>query len=307
MRPGPFMKALVRTHDGLHLTADRPTPQPGIGEVLIEVTAFSISSRDFAAVPGRIVGGGVAGKVVAVGEDVPAWRLGDVVIVDPGLGSDNAARGPLGIDRDGGAAEFLVVSAFDACASSPSLAGDTLPLLADFYSQAERVLTWARLYRDESIIILGAEQGSGPAAVELAALRGAHVYVTAQGWAHPALKALGARQTESSLDELAIKEANVIADFRMACTSMDCLSSLVADGVYVSFKGEVARTFGTSISATASPDIFTLETLEHLARMAEHGAVVPKAANVVDFSSLSDDLTGLFNARQIGPTVVRIG
>ncbi|WP_292593584.1 alcohol dehydrogenase catalytic domain-containing protein [Mesorhizobium sp.] len=306
MEPQQFMKALVRTDSGLQLTADCPVPQPGVGEVLIKVTAFSISSRDFTGLPGQIVGSGVAGRVVALGEDVPAWRLGDVVIVDPGLGSGDGAGGLLGIDRDGGAAEFLVATAIDACASSPSLGSDTLPLLAYYYSQAERVLTWSRLYSGETIIILGAEQGSGPAAVELAALRGARVYATAEEWAHPALEELGARQVEKSADRLTVKQAHVVADFRIGCTSRDCLSNLVPDGVYVSFSGEIARTSGNPMSAIAEPDIFTMETLEHLARMAEHGAIVPKPASIVDFSSLNDSLMELFNTRQIGPTVFRI-
>ena len=74
--------------DGLHLvTLDEP--QPGPGQVAIRVHACSLNYRDQAIFKGRYMGGPVpsaivplsdgAGEVIAVGEGVSRFRVGDRV------------------------------------------------------------------------------------------------------------------------------------------------------------------------------------------------------------------------------------
>ncbi|MES0041806.1 alcohol dehydrogenase catalytic domain-containing protein [Mesorhizobium sp. M0091] len=304
------MRALVRTTDALEVREDCPVRRPRAGEVLVKVMAFSLSQQELngdftGGDKGRIVGSGVAGKIVSVGEDVPAWRLGDIVIIDPGLGRREGG-GLLGIDRDGGAADYLVASAVDACAVAAGLATNILPLLASHYSLAERVLTWGRLYSSEIVLIIGADYGAGPAAVELAVARHAHVYAVAGQWAHSSLAELGAKRIEKSLAELGQFKANVIADFRIECAWPDCFGLLGDDGTYVSAKGDIARTFAPPVSVLDEPDIFTMETLEHLARMTENGKLAPKPAKVVTFGSMKHNVTGIFSEQQLGPTVVTV-
>ncbi|MER8465446.1 hypothetical protein [Mesorhizobium sp. M1396] len=302
------MRALVRTTDALEVREDCPVPRPHAGEVLVKVMAFSLSrqelSGDFTGGDKRrIVGSGVAGRIVAVGEDVPAWRLGDIVIIDPGLGR-RVGAGLLGIDRDGGAADYLVASALDACAVPAELPINILPLLSSHYSLGERVLTWARLYSGETILVLGANEGAGPAAVELAVTRHATVHAVAEDWAHNALVALGAKQVERSLAELGQFKANVIADFRAEGAWWDCSPLLEEDGIYVSSKGDIARNSAPAISALDEPDIFTMETLEHLAHMTEQRKLAPKAAKVVEFCCIMQDTSEIIPKQQLGPTVV---
>ena len=70
----------------LHL-ADRPTPDPGPGQVRVSVNAVSLNYRDLIALrnkAGRKVAGVVpcsdgAGVISAVGPDVTAWQVGDRV------------------------------------------------------------------------------------------------------------------------------------------------------------------------------------------------------------------------------------
>src|SRR5579863_441638 len=103
---------------------ERPTPQPGPGEVLVKVHAISFNYRDLLMVKGlynpklrlpRIPCSDGAGEVKAVGEGVTAWQPGDRVV---GIFMQNwldgtltaaKARGALGGDIDGMLADHAVV------------------------------------------------------------------------------------------------------------------------------------------------------------------------------------------------------
>ena len=103
---------------------ERPTPQPGPGEVLVKIHAVSFNYRDLLMVKGlynpkmqlpRIPCSDGAGEVVAVGEGVTAWKPGDRVA---GIFMQNWLDGPptpakvkgaLGGDIDGMLAEYVVL------------------------------------------------------------------------------------------------------------------------------------------------------------------------------------------------------
>jgi threonine dehydrogenase-like Zn-dependent dehydrogenase len=67
----------------------RPTPEPGPGELLIEVSHCGICGSDlhflieWGGRTGSIEGHEYSGTVVAVGPDVPDWRVGDRVVGGP--------------------------------------------------------------------------------------------------------------------------------------------------------------------------------------------------------------------------------
>ena len=104
--------------------AERATPQPGPGEVLVRVHAISFNYRDLMVVKGlynpklklpRIPCSDGAGEVAAVGEGVTAWQPGDRVA---GIFMQNwldgpptpaKAKGGLGGDIDGMLAEYVVL------------------------------------------------------------------------------------------------------------------------------------------------------------------------------------------------------
>jgi NADPH:quinone reductase-like Zn-dependent oxidoreductase len=110
--------------DALEFT-ERPTPQPGPGEVLVRLRAISLNYRDLMMVKGlynpkmklpRIPCSDGAGEVAAVGEGVSQWQPGDRVA---GIFMQNwfdgpltpaKAHGALGGDIDGMAAEFAVLN-----------------------------------------------------------------------------------------------------------------------------------------------------------------------------------------------------
>jgi NADPH:quinone reductase-like Zn-dependent oxidoreductase len=121
------MKAyeITETHgiDGLKL-ADRPTPQPGYGEVLVRVRATSLNYRDLATVKGFVPGlklpriplSDGAGEIVEVGSGVTRVKRGDRVagifmqawLAGPPI--DAYWRSALGGAIDGMLAEYVVLN-----------------------------------------------------------------------------------------------------------------------------------------------------------------------------------------------------
>ncbi|HET6169610.1 MAG TPA: NAD(P)-dependent alcohol dehydrogenase [Terracidiphilus sp.] len=105
--------------------AERTTPQPGRGEVLVKIHAVSLNYRDLLTVKGlynpklklpRIPCSDGAGEVVALGEGVSAWKTGDRVAgifmqnwLD-GPATPATTKGALGGDIDGMLAEYVVLS-----------------------------------------------------------------------------------------------------------------------------------------------------------------------------------------------------
>ncbi|CAD6584487.1 MAG: hypothetical protein TREMPRED_003850, partial [Tremellales sp. Tagirdzhanova-0007] len=74
--------------DSLQLAKEAKTPQPGHGEVLVKVKAVSLNFRDVAVlkgiypavIPDVIPCSDGAGEVVAIGEGVDKWKVGDRVM-----------------------------------------------------------------------------------------------------------------------------------------------------------------------------------------------------------------------------------
>jgi D-arabinose 1-dehydrogenase-like Zn-dependent alcohol dehydrogenase len=130
---------------------ERPTPEPGRGQVRIKVEACGICHSDVLVKEGlfpgiqypRIPGHEIAGRVDKVGADVNQWRSGQRVgvgwhgghcfVCDPCRRGDfiNCKVGKVtGISFDGGYAEYVVVPA-EAVALMPDdlAADDAAPLL----------------------------------------------------------------------------------------------------------------------------------------------------------------------------------
>ncbi len=121
------MKALViQNAFGLENLAvvDRPKPTPGANEVLIRVGAVSLNYRDLLLAKGhynprlpfpRVLGSDAAGEVIAIGEGVTRFKIGDRVANcfmpdwQTGAINDTVAKSTYGSDRDGVFAELIAV------------------------------------------------------------------------------------------------------------------------------------------------------------------------------------------------------
>ncbi|HEY2177658.1 MAG TPA: NADP-dependent oxidoreductase, partial [Caulobacteraceae bacterium] len=170
---------------------DLPRPEPGPGEVLIEVRAASVNPVDYKIREGRypavraeqlpvILGRDVAGMVAAVGEEVTRFKAGDEVFA------------MLPPDR-GGYVEWVTAPA-EVIARKPRrldmIQAASVPLAA--LTAWQGLFTFGRLEEGQKVLIHGASGGVGPFAVQFAAMKGAEVYATAAGDARALVESLGA-------------------------------------------------------------------------------------------------------------------
>lgn len=189
------MKAVVRDEYGppaVLAVAEVPTPEPGPGEVLVEVEATSINLSDWECLRGtplyaridgprrpaqRTLGSDIAGRVAAVGPDVTGFRIGNEVYGD-------------NLWRKGGFAEFAVAPA-KVLAHKPRALGfveaSTIPQAAAIATQGT-----ARVRSGDRVLINGAGGGSGSFAIQLAAQVGAHVTGVDNGGKLEFMRSLGA-------------------------------------------------------------------------------------------------------------------
>jgi NADPH:quinone reductase-like Zn-dependent oxidoreductase len=168
---------------------ERPTPQPGPGEVLIRIHAISINYRDLLMVKGlynpkmklpRIPCSDGAGEVAAVGEGVTRWKPGDRVAgafmqnwLD-GPPTPAKVKGALGGDIDGMLTEFRCFKETGLVQLPEHLSfveAATLPCAA---VTAWNALAAGNLKPGATVLILGTG-GVSIFALQLAKLMGARV------------------------------------------------------------------------------------------------------------------------------------
>jgi NADPH:quinone reductase-like Zn-dependent oxidoreductase len=235
MIPRSMKAVLLKGHGGLEqleYREDVAVPMPAAGEVLVQVGAAAVNNTDVntrigwysksvatatadaavqtasAATDGgwagnpfvfpRIQGTDVCGRIVAVGAGVSQARIGERVLVDPVLRpADGSVEnvGYVGLERDGGFAEFVAVPGGNVFRIESALTDVELASFPCAYGTAENLLTRANVVQGEVVLVTGASGGVGSAVVQLARLRGARVIaVTTREKAHDVL-ALGAQQT----------------------------------------------------------------------------------------------------------------
>jgi len=192
---------------------DFDDPEPGPGEVLIDVKASSLNHLDLfvrRGLPGvqlpHITGSDAAGTVAATGEGVIDLRRGERVLVLPTLSCgkcEYCSRGDASLCRafrilgehvQGSCCEKVVVPAANAVAIPESLSfveAAAVPLV--FVTAWRMLVRRGRLRAGEDVLILGGAAGVGTACIQIAKVAGARVIACASSAAKLDLcKELGA-------------------------------------------------------------------------------------------------------------------
>jgi putative PIG3 family NAD(P)H quinone oxidoreductase len=151
-----------------------PVPQPGLGQVLIEVAAAGVNRPDclqraggYPPPPGatNVPGLEVSGRIVAVGEGIDGLKVGDEVCA---------------LVASGGYAEYCVADAA-LCLPIPGplslLEAGGIP--ETYFTVYDNVFTRGRLAAGETLLVHGGSSGIGSTAIQLAKQAGATVYATA--------------------------------------------------------------------------------------------------------------------------------
>lgn len=171
---------------------DLPEPQPGPGQVLVNVRAASLNFRDLMMAKGqynprlpmpRVLGSDAAGDVVAVGPGVERFKVGDRVAScffqnwSDGTLTEAGARSALGGEIDGVLAERLVLSQDGAVAIPAHLGYEEAATLPCAAVTAWNALNFPRIERGETILVQGTG-GVSIFALQIAKAAGARVLVT---------------------------------------------------------------------------------------------------------------------------------
>ena len=170
--------------------AEVPDPEPGPGDVLIEVAASAVNRADllqragfYPPPPGAPPYPGLecSGHIAALGRDVTDWRVGDEVCA---------------LLTGGGYAELV------AAPAGQVLPKPTTVSLEDAAGLPEVACTvWSNVFQTtelhplDTLLIHGGGSGIGTFAIQLAAIHGARVFTTARAAKHEALRELGASVT----------------------------------------------------------------------------------------------------------------
>ncbi|HET7902346.1 MAG TPA: L-threonine 3-dehydrogenase [Candidatus Nanopelagicales bacterium] len=182
------MKALVKAEAGPGLwLRDVPEPEAHAGEVLIRVLWTGICGTDLhirawdawaqgAVVPPVVLGHEVSGRVVAVGSGVDTVDVGDLVSIEGHIVCGRcrwclAGRRQLcpntvsvGVDRDGGFAEYVSVPATNVWRHRQPVPADVAAIFDPFGNAVHSALTFKVL--GEDVLITGA----GPIGIMSAAV-----------------------------------------------------------------------------------------------------------------------------------------
>jgi NADPH:quinone reductase-like Zn-dependent oxidoreductase len=196
--------AIFHEHGGPEVVRieEVPQPQPGPGEVLVQVKAAALNHLDLWVRRGlpiettmpHIGGSDVSGIIAGVGEGVDAGRVGERVVINPNLYDGTCEwcrRGEqsmcvkyriLGEHTDGGFAEYVTAAAAHAYRLPDGYAFEDAAALPIAYMTAWRALhSRARLQPGEDMFVVGASGGTALASVQIAILMGARVFALTSG------------------------------------------------------------------------------------------------------------------------------
>ncbi len=185
---------------GTFQLVDIPKPVPAPDEVLVQVKACGLNRLDLwaeeAGLPiklklPRILGGEISGIVAELGDDVDQWRIGQRVAVQSNLfcgTCEYCLKGEesiclhgslLGVDRDGGFAEYVTVPARALVALPDGLDFAASAALTLAGSTAMHMLTNRTEVRSgDWVLVIAAGSGVGTYAIQIAKQRGAQVITT---------------------------------------------------------------------------------------------------------------------------------
>ncbi len=154
-------------------SATQPVPQPKAGEVLIKVAAAGVNGPDLMQRKGLypppagaslLLGLEVSGEIVAVGDQVKRWSVGDKICA---------------LTNGGGYAEYCVADALQ-CLPVPTGVGliDAAGLPETFFTVWSNVFIGAGLKAGETFLVHGGAGGIGTTSIQLGKAFGAKVIAT---------------------------------------------------------------------------------------------------------------------------------
>lgn len=282
--------------------AEVEQPQPGEGQVLVEVHAASLNPFDSMVRAGYVqamipslpitLGGDISGVVTAVGEGVSGLRVGDEV-----YGSAAAVAG-----ASGALAEYAVTASgqlgkkpqsvdFDQAAASVLVGVSALQAIDEHIN----------LQAGQKLLVLGGAGGIGSIAIQIAKARGAFVATTVKAADVDYATSLGADQVinyeSDDLSQLS-NDFDAVFDTTKGDALEAALATLKEGGVAVSMLGSVdeAAAAAKKVMVISQGTQVNTERLGKLAALIDEGVVKARIAK----SFALEDVQAAFEAREGG-------
>ncbi|NTE85660.1 NAD(P)H-quinone oxidoreductase [Agrobacterium rubi] len=306
-----------------------PLPSPKAGEILVRVQAAGINRPDVAQRQGTypapkdaspVLGLEIAGEVVALGEGVSEFKLGDHVCA---------------LANGGGYAEYCVVPVGQALPFPKGYdAVKAAALPETFFTVWANLFQMAGLTEDESVLIHGGSSGIGTTAIQLAKAFGAEVYTTAGSKEKcDACEKLGAKRAINYSEEDFVevikaetggKGVDVILDMIGASYFEKNLSSLAKDGclsIIAFLGGNIAEKVdlrpimvkrltvtGSTMRPRTADEKRAIrdELVAEVWPLLEASTIAPVIHDVIDFDQVAEGHKLMESSSHIGKIVMRV-
>ena len=283
----PSMKA-IRFHEyggpDVLKYENMPRPVPQHCQVLIQVRAASVNPLDWKIREGwlasmiplqlpALVGTDMAGVVMATGQGVTDFRIGQDVYGFVGIG--------------GGAYAEYTTAAIETIAPQPQtldyVQAASVPLVATTAWQA--LFEAGGLKEAQTVLIHGGAGGVGTFAVQLAKMKGVHVLVTASGQNVEFVKGLGADEVidyTTTPFETVAHHVDVVLDLIGGETQQRSWGVLKPGGILVSAVEPPSQEDATKhrVRAAFVQALPTTGLLKEFARMLDSGQIKPHVGKV---------------------------
>lgn len=339
--------AVIHEHGDLDVlrVEDVKEPKPGRGEVVLKVLCAGLNHLDIWVRKGRpgtqlqmphILGSDAVGVVVAVGDDVQGPKVGEEVIIDPGLSCGRcefcrqgqqslcASFGLMGLSRPGTFAEQVAVPAGNCHPKPPHLSDEQAGALALASVTAWRMLmTRARVRPGETVLIHGIGGGVALWALQFAKLIGAEVLVTSSSDDKLSRAAeLGADHTINYAKETVIKRVGEVTAGRGVDVAIDAVGAATwpLDFTCVRKGGRIVLC-GVTTGAKAETDLRALywnqltvmgstmgsaEDFRQMLRAVTVNKLAPVMDEVFPLENVRDATERMEAGRQFGKIAVRV-
>ncbi|MFC9236045.1 NADP-dependent oxidoreductase [Streptomyces decoyicus] len=229
---------------------DLPQPEPGPGEVLVRLSAAGLNPVDWKIADGMfgdampvafplVLGSDGAGEVLAIGEGVRRFTVGDAVF--------GQFQRP---DQGGGSyCELAVTDESRLAHAARSVTYATSAALPTAGMTAYNLVEETRVTEGTRVLIVGATGGVGTFATQLAAGRGAEVIATARPAKAELMRTLGAAETVDHT-------AGPLADQVLAAhpDGVDVLIDMIGGPAEFAGLTRTVRDGGTAVSLIGSAD-----------------------------------------------------
>jgi 2-desacetyl-2-hydroxyethyl bacteriochlorophyllide A dehydrogenase len=250
------VRAVAIAEDRRLVTIEQPRPQPAAGQALVEVAYCGICGSDlhFRDIPslfpqGTIPGHELSGRVVALGDGVPSWRLGERVTVLPfaQCGECELCRSGqeqvcphaipngvgLGTGRPGGYAEYVLVDD-RMLFTLPDSVDDRAAALTEPLAVAVRAVERSGIDQGAPAMVLGAGTIGMLTALVLADRGYEQVVVVSRNVARRELAA------SLGFTAVSLEEASAAARIAPACV-FECAGTPAAARLAVELVGPLGR------------------------------------------------------------------